>query len=236
MLRASLSGLLVPLCLLHVACSSSSSSSTSGSVADTLGNVFSVSCSAGNYCTLTPKDTTLKPLSCASADGVDTFVLTGSRVLAVHALMVLTYGGASFSAAEPARPVVCGSDADCLPGLGYVCQNALCQNTSVTKPLTTNDVVALCQADMPWPTSCPYVTNPSFVHALTEVAEVCGSAANCSTVPADCRQVTPVAPGLDAGASAPGLDGSAVVAPGPDGGAAVVPGPDADLGTVDSGS
>jgi hypothetical protein len=169
---------------------------------------------------LTPKDTSHKPLSCASADGVDTFVLTGSKILTVHALMVLNYGGASFSDAEPARPVLCASDADCLPGLGYVCQNQLCQSTSTAKPWTTTDVIALCQADIPWPLSCPYVTNAVFAERMIEVGELCAGTANCSKVPADCRQPEPVAPGLDAGAPvAPGLDAGAPVAPGLDGGA-----------------
>jgi hypothetical protein len=209
MLRASSWGLLISMVLCQVGCSSDSSSSSARYVADTLGNVYSVSCSS--FCTLTPKDTSHKPLSCASADGVDTFVLTGSRILTVHALMVLTYGGASFSDAEPARPVFCASDADCLPGLGYACQNELCQKVSTTTPMTTTDVIALCQADIPWPLSCPYVTNPLFAERLTKVAEVCGSTTNCSTVPAECRQPEPIAPGLDAGAPvAPGLDGGAV--------------------------
>jgi len=219
MLRASLIGLLLPLSLVHLGCSSDSSANNASTtlVADTLGNVYSVSCTS--FCTLTPKDTAVKALSCDSGDGSDTFVLTGSQILAVHALMVSSYGGASFSAAEPARPLACTSDADCVPGLSptYTCQNGLCQSLSITTPMTTTDVIALCQADRPWPTTCPYVTDPMFASRMTAVAAVCGSKANCSTVPADCRQPVPVTPGLDAGATA-------------------APAIDADLGAVDSGT
>jgi hypothetical protein len=208
MSRASLLALLVPFTLLHLGCSSDSSSNTSSTlVADTLGNVYSVSCSS--FCALTPKDASLKALSCDSGDGVDTFVLSGSQILTVHALLISSYGTTSFSAAEPARPLACTSDADCVPGLSppYTCQNGLCQSVSTTTPLTTTDVIALCQADLLWPKECPYVTNPQFVSRMAQVAATCGSKANCSNVPADCRQPVPVTPGLDAGATpAPAID------------------------------
>jgi hypothetical protein len=201
--------LLASSSLLHASCSSDSSNAPSNLlVADTLGNVYTVSCSS--YCALTPKDSGLQALSCGSGDGVDTFVLTGSQILTVHALLISSYGTTSFSAAEPARPLACSSDADCVPGLSptYTCQNGLCQSVSTTTPLTTTDVVALCQADIPWPKECPYLTNPQFVSRLAEVAAACAlKSNNCSTVPADCRQPVPVTPGLDAGAaSEPVLD------------------------------
>ncbi len=214
MSRASLLALLVPLALLQAGCSSDTDTNGSSAVlvADTLGNVYSVACSS--YCTLTPKDASLKALSCSAGTGVDAFVLTGSQVLTVHALLVSSYGTTSVSAAEPARPLACTSDANCVPGLSnrYTCQNGLCQSVSLETPLTTTDVVALCQADIPWPEDCPYVTNPQFVARLTQVAAACGSKANCSVVPADCRQPVPVAPGLDAGVLPPavidsGIDG-----------------------------
>jgi hypothetical protein len=114
-----------------------------------------------------------------------------------------------------------------LPGLGYVCQEELCQSNSSTTPMTTTDVIALCQADIPWPLSCPYVTNVVFAQRMVEVGQLCGTAANCSTVPADCKQPTPVAPRLDAGApSAPELDA----------GAAPAPGLDAGTNAIDSGT
>ena len=113
-------------------------------------------------------------------------------------------------AAEPARPLACGSDADCVPGLSppYTCQNGLCQSVTTTTPLTTTDVVALCQADIPWPKECPYLTNPQFAGRMAEVAAACTTKGNnCSTVPADCRQPLSVTPGLDAGITpAPALD------------------------------
>ena len=59
-------------------------------------------------------------------------------------------------------------------------------------PMQTIDVIALCQADLPWPTSCPYITDPKFANRMVEVAAYCGSTAKCSNVPPDCRQ--PVAP------------------------------------------
>lgn len=209
MSRALLFALLVPLSLLHTACSSDSSSNGSSNtlVADTLGNVYSVSCSS--LCVLTPKDTSLKAVSCDSGDGVDTFVLTGSQILAVRALLISSYGTTSLGAAEPARPLACTSDADCVPGLSlpYTCQNGLCQSVTATSPLTTIDVVALCQADLPWPKDCPYATNPEFAGRMAEVAATCGSKTNCSNVPADCRQPVPVTPTLDAGApQGPAID------------------------------
>lgn len=209
MSRASLFALLVPFSLLHLACSSDSSSSgLSGAlVADTLGNVYTVSCST--FCTLTPKDSSVKALSCNSGDGTDSFVLTGSQILTVHALLISSYGTTSFSAADPARPVACTSDADCIPGLSpaYACQNGLCQRISATSPLTTVDVLALCQADIPWPKECFYLTDPKVAARVAEVAATCGASVSCAKVPADCRQPVAVTPGLDAGATqAPEID------------------------------
>jgi hypothetical protein len=174
-------------------------------VTDTLGKVFSVSCST-SLCTLTPQDSNLKPLSCDfEQDATDAFALLyGTRILTVHALLVPKTGNISLNAAEPARPVICETDIDCLPELftkPFTCQNKLCQYLGADMPMQTVDVIALCQADLPWPTSCPYVIDPAFAGRMAEVGALCGSASDCAKVPASCRQPTalePVGSALDA--------------------------------------
>jgi hypothetical protein len=220
MSRISLLGMLLSLSSFHAACAGSSSSNGSPNammyVTDTLGKTFSVSCSSNSFCTLTPKDSSLKALSCDSEKGgTDTFALLyETQILTVHALLVPTAGYISLNAAEPARPVACATDADCLPDLfssPFTCQNGLCQYISIASPMQTVDVIALCQADIPWPKDCPYLTEPSFAKRMAEVAALCGSAAECSQVPADCRQPIAIAPAPDASAapSAPSIDAGA---------------------------
>jgi hypothetical protein len=201
------------------ACSDDSSgSSLTSTITDTLGKTFQVSCTYG-YCGLTPADTSLKPLSCDSEYGAtEAFALVyWTQILRVHAIQVPTAGNISFNAAEPGHPVVCATDADCaselLSGTEFfkTCQYGICQDSSASKPMQTEDVIALCQADIPWPTSCPYLTDPLFAARLAEVAALCGSNTECSKVPAACLQ--PTAPtSIPDGAASPEptpLDGGA---------------------------
>ncbi|HEY5282353.1 MAG TPA: hypothetical protein VIM14_06145, partial [Polyangia bacterium] len=135
-------------------------------------------------------------------------------------------GDLQLSAANPARPVVCTTDAECLApelqvsvnkvAVAFSCLNGLCQLPP--QSLMTMDVVALCQADIPWPasSSCPYVTLPQFASRLVEVSSVCGSTLTCATIPADCRQLVPAVdagavPAVDAG-SVPAMDAGSVPA------------------------
>ncbi len=181
-----------------VGCSSGSSSgSPQQTVRDTLGYIFDVTCSSG-ICRLTPEDPTLKPLACDSVLSGDTFVILWSRILTIHVL-VLSSGPLELNAAEPGHPVACTGDTDCTPWnatLGttnyeYTCANGICQDTTVS--LTPEDVITLCQADIPWPTNCPYVATEPFASRLVEVAATCATVSTCS-VPADCYQVTLVVP------------------------------------------
>jgi hypothetical protein len=199
MSRAILSGLLVVSSVVGIACTDDSSSSSSVAtgivVTDTLGKVFSVSVSGG-FCSLTPADSTLKPLSCEEEYGAgEVFALVwGSQILRVHAVQIPMAGYVSFNPSEPGHPIACTTDADCAPSLfspPFTCQYGLCQYVSDVAPMQTIDVIALCQADLPWPTSCPYLTDPMFASRMAEVAALCGPNAACSKVPADCRQPGP---------------------------------------------
>jgi hypothetical protein len=194
-----------------------SSSSSSGSpqvptVTDTLGHVFDVNCSGG-ICTLTPEDPIVKPLACDSVASGDTFVVLWSRILTIHTLILSSSGPIELNAAEPGKPLACTSDANCTPWnatLGttnyqYTCTNGICQDPAIS--LSPEDVITLCQADIPWPSACPYVATEPFASRLVEVAATCGSAAVCS-VPADCLQVTPATPAPDGGAQPAPVDTS----------------------------
>ena len=204
-----LSALSILFSLVAACAGSSSSSGTSPAVVTaTLGVQFSVSCS-GLYCSLTSNDPNVVPTSCDGANGTDTFVLVWARILTVHVLNVPTSGTIQVNAAEPGHPVVCASDTDCYSpgfisagdGATYACQSGLCQATQMcsggvcqTPPaLTTNDVITLCQADIPWPKSCPYITSQLFANRLVEVAASCGANTYCASVPSDCRQPTAAA-------------------------------------------
>jgi len=210
MSRITRTSALAILLALPVGCASnnSSSGSTPTVVTDTLGKRFDASCSGG-FCTLTPEDPTLKPLSCDYGYGSDTFVMLWSRVLTLHILNVVAGAPIEINAGEPSHPVACATDADCTPWnatLGatsyqFACVNQICQDTAIS--LTAEDVVTLCQADIPWPTTCPYVATEPFASRLAEIAAVCGAPAACS-VPADCWQAA--AP-VDGGLPASGLDG-----------------------------
>jgi len=189
-----------------VACTSNDSSNAlNGSpsvVTDTLGVHFAVSCS-GALCTLKSQDSDATPTSCDGSNGTDTFTFVWSRILTVHVLNLPTAGMIEVNAAEPGHPVACVTDADCYsPGMldsagsaaTYACQNGLCQATqlcfggSCDTRLTTNDILTLCQADIPWPKDCPYITLPLFADRIAEVAANCGSNTYCAKVPSDCRQ------------------------------------------------
>lgn len=197
MARAFVVGLLGSLFLSPAGCSSSKPSSSAGAITvrDTLENEFTALCSNG-YCTLSPSptDSSLQPHSCDNDPngGTDRFVLLwGARVLAVHAILDPASGGdILLNPAQPAHPIACVTAADCLQSVSpvpYTCQAGLCQNLSAR--MTTVDVIALCQHDIPWPSECPYLTSPTFAFRMTEVAAACGSQTECSVVPPDCRQV-----------------------------------------------
>jgi hypothetical protein len=191
-----------------------SSGQTGAVVSDTLGNKFNASCS-GALCSLTPQDADLVPKSCGGGAGVDAFVLIPDPLLSIYAVLVSSSGSVQLSAAQPSRPVACASDADCLaPGISagsltysYACTNGLClcSNTACTSAdgnLLTYDVLTLCQADIPWPTTCPYITSQPFAARIGDVADVCGSKDTCAVVPASCRQLTPpAAQPIDGGGS-----------------------------------
>lgn len=190
----------------QVACSSGSSSSTTVNgvfVTDTLGVRFSVSC-ASAYCALTPVDPSITPTSCELGNGItDAFVLVWEGIIRVHALRVPADGNLQFNPADPGHPIICTVDTDCqITSYPYACIDGLCRRADVA--MTTNDVIALCQADIQWPTTCPYITSQPFAGRLVEVAASCGSQITCAAVPGDCRQPTISAdgggqPGIDAG-------------------------------------
>jgi hypothetical protein len=218
--------LLLSVALLALGCSSDPSSSIPGSlvVTDTLGNAFAVSCSS-SLCALTPKsNTALTPHSCSVGGGTDAFVIVWSRVLMIHAMKVFSGSAVEFNSAEPTHPVACTADSDCTPwnatinavDYKYTCVNDICQAASLD--LTTNDVIVLCQATIPWPTACPYITSSLFASRMAEVGAVCGTSTTCSVVPADCKQPTPSS-GVDGGAPAqPGIDSGATTPAGIDSG------------------
>ena len=215
--------ILTVLTLASCSSGSGSSSTTPTVVTDTLGTKFSVSCSS-SLCTLTVQDPSIKPLSCDSAYGTDAFVALWSRVLTIHVLNVPSSGGSpQVNAAEPGHPVACTTTDDCTPWnatignvqFQFACLNGICQDPA--KSLTANDAITLCQADLRWPSSCPYVTSLPFANRLAEIAVSCGAGTECAGVPADCWQPTATA---DAGGSAA------------DSGAAAA---DSGTGAVDSG-
>lgn len=212
----------VPLALslsLFCSCLSSPSSSpvTLGVVKDTLGKQFTVSCST-YFCELVPTDPTMNyraqggPVTCTSSGGTDTFTLLAGRILTVHLMNYIAPGTLIFNPADPAHPVACAGDADCTPGnmatsirsCSYACVNGICQDLGVD--LQEQDIVTLCQADIPWPTTCPYVASQPFASRLAAIAALCEGLTNCQRIPADCWQV--VAP-ADAAPPASGtVDGS----------------------------
>lgn len=208
------------------ACSSSPSSSggTATVVTDTLGWRYNVNCSSG-LCVLTCTDPDIVAKSCTSGSGADAFLLVVDPLLSIYAVLVQTSGQVELSAANPSRPVACATDADCqVPGIiatgTYACTNQLCQCASAAcatpdgkslanggMPLTY-DVLTLCQADIAWPTQCPYIASQPFASRISEVATACGSKDTCATVPADCRQLTAAAPVPDGGGQPTAVDSS----------------------------
>src|SRR5450631_1165093 len=215
--------LLLSVALLALGCSSDPSSPIPGSlvVTDTLGNAFAVSCSS-SLCALTAKEPTLLPYSCSVGYGTDSFVILWSRVLMIHTMNIVSGSAVEFNSGEPTHPVACTADADCTPwnatisavDYRYTCVNDICQ--SVSQNLSTNDVIALCQSDIPWPTGCPYVTSSLFASRMAEVGVACGMNNSCSTVPADCKQPTATA-AVDGGVPAQiGIDSGATTSAGID--------------------
>ena len=213
MSRKNIVGLLslLPITLIACAGSSPTVSTPVPTVTDTRGTEFAVSCSS-SMCTLTVQDPSIKPLSCDSAYGTDAFAMLWSRVLSIHVLNVPSAGGPSqISAAEPGHPVACTATSECsrwdatIGTIAYqfVCQNGICQDPS--KELTTNDVITLCQADIRWPSSCPYITSQPFADRLAAIARSCDASGQCANVPSSCWQ--PTEPGqpvstVDGGAGA----------------------------------
>jgi hypothetical protein len=188
-------------------------------VTDTLGWTYDVSCASG-LCTLAPHDANLVPKTCEAGTGTPTFILVPDPLLSIYAALVPDSGLVQLSAAEPSRPVACVSDADCLPvgavapGASYACTNGLCQcANSVCASAGKNgnplvyDILTLCQADIPWPTLCPYITSQPYASRIDEIATVCGSSDACAIVPADCRQLTAAAP-ADGGVQPTPVDSS----------------------------
>jgi hypothetical protein len=203
---------MVPAC----ASDDTSSGGPNGTVTDTLGNKFDVSC-GGGLCGLTPRDPDIVAKSCSVGSGVEAFVLVMDPLLSIYALRVPSNGALQLNAADPSRPVACTSDADCLaPGIStglftftYACNNGLCRCADAScgtddGNLLTYDVLTLCQADLPWPSACPYVTSQPFASRISEVADLCGSKDTCAHVPPSCRQpdapvVAPIDGGLPVG-------------------------------------
>lgn len=216
MSRISISHALAILLALPLGCAGSSSSSgnSQGVVTDTLGNIFDVTCTAG-LCTLVARDPYIVARSCANGTGTDSFVLALDPLLAIYAVRMPVSGQVQLGVADPSRPVACTSDADCLPSLitlgggtpAYACSNRLCQCTNAAcatpdgNPLTY-DILTLCQAEILWPTRCPYLTTQPFASRIAEIATLCGSNNTCATVPADCRQLSAAAP-IDGGGQVP---------------------------------
>jgi hypothetical protein len=241
MLRITNLGVMSFILLALAACSSSSGSSYGSSlvVTDTKGWKYDVYCSGG-LCTLAPLDSHLVPTTCESGTGTETFILVPFSLLSIYAAVVPTSGPVQFSAAEPSRPVACGSDADCLPagtvmaGASYACTNGLCQCSSQTCTTTdgnptTYEVLTLCQADLDWPTACPYITTQPYASRISEIATICGSTDTCTAVPADCRQLTPSSDGGGQPTPVAPIDGGAQSAPVD---SSVDSGPSVDVGSV----
>jgi hypothetical protein len=135
-------------------------------------------------------------------------------------LNIPTAGGpAQVNVGEPGHPVACTTNDQCSPWdatIGsikyqFVCQNGICQDPN--KVLTTSDVVTLCQANILWPSTCPYITSQPFANRLAEIAQGCDAlSGQCVSVPADCWQPTPTVDGgaaaVDSGAA--GIDSGAI--------------------------
>lgn len=183
-------------------------------VTDTLGLRFDLDCSSGR-CVLMAENSSVAPVSCAIGSGTDAFLLSPNSLLSIYAMHVAASGEVAINAADPSHPVACATDADCLaPGISlgsalrsYTCQYGLCllhetcSNDTCTpwdKVLLTYDVLTLCQADLPWPTSCPYLTSQPLAGRIAAVADACGSNTTCATIPPACRQLA--GPGIDGGA------------------------------------
>jgi hypothetical protein len=210
------------------ACSSSSTSSDTSTtvVTDTLGWKFDVNCSSG-LCALTPTaHQPSSPRRARPAAVVETFHPgSGSLARDLRCDRSRPSGQMCSSAApNPLSPVACVTDADCLavPARSHARRRpmrarttcAFCADASSKcasngqngNPLTY-DVLTLCQADIPWPSLCPYIASQPYASRIAEVATLCGSKATCATVPADCRQLTP-APAADGGAQSSSIDSS----------------------------
>jgi hypothetical protein len=216
------------LCALLAACTSnpSTGTTTQAVVTDTLGLRFNVDCSSG-VCVLVPQNSAITPWACGSSGGSDVFVLVFDPLLAIYAMHVPASGSLDLNAADPSHPVGCATDADCLaPGItigtvtnSYTCQSGVCLlkescYNGGCKPwdgqLLTYDVLTLCQADLPWPTSCPAITSQPYASRVAAVADACGPHPTCTTVPAVCRPATTPIDGGQAGNAIDGGNGAAI--------------------------
>jgi hypothetical protein len=210
------------LALLSACTSTSTSGPAQATLTDTLGLRFDMNCSG--LCALTPQNAAITPKSCANGSGYDVFLLALDPLLSIYALRVTSSGELQLNAASPSHPVACTTEADCLaPGItmggvtnSYTCQSGVCllEETCLADSCTpwdglllTYDVLTLCQADLPWPTACPYITSQPYADRIAAVGDACGAHNTCATVPAACRQLTSAAPAaVDGGVPAAGVD------------------------------
>ncbi len=212
---------------------STSSDSSDPVFTDSVNVKYTLSCS-GSICVANPLDSSIEPLTCQlQDDGQDVFALVRAHVAAVAAVHISPLGDLVVSDAYPSRPLVCTSDAECPNSTNtggaipttFTCLNGLCQYPA--REVATDDVIALCQADIPWPTSCPYITTDPFASRLAAIARTCRAGANCTTVPPECRQLTaPPDAGTTPDAAAPSPDAAPPIT-GPDAALAPITGPDA---------
>jgi hypothetical protein len=213
--RFALPGLLLLLTSPWACASNSASTGDTATVVvtDTLGLRFGLDCSSG-LCLLTPENSSIAPISCAGSAGTDVFLLAWEPLLSIYAMHISSSGDLQLDATTPSHPVACATDVDCLaPGVtigavtnSYTCQHGLCllqQSCSggVCTPwdgvLLIYDVLTLCQADLRWPTACPYITSQPFADRVAAVANACGPSPTCATIPPACRQL--IGPGIDGG-------------------------------------
>jgi hypothetical protein len=203
---------------------SSSSSANKLTIQDSVGVQFSLDCSSG-VCVATPANAGVSAHSCQIGGGYDIFVLLQSQILSVGAVRVTASGDLVFNEGSPARPLVCTSNAGCPNAVStnsalshpYTCLNGLCQDIAGDLTFGTDDVVSLCQADLPWPTGCPYILSKDYADRLAAISQNCVPGVNCTTIPPVCRRPDVPVSTPDA-APATKLDAALPPAPAPDAG------------------
>jgi hypothetical protein len=160
---------------------------------DTTGEKFLFQNSDGGLpVELTPERADLVPVSCQSGDGQDVFVVNPTHnVVVIEAVRLssMQINGQtqpSFTeSGQSIHPVQCTTSSQCPMS---VCKNGLCRNPAI--PMSVMDVLALCFADLPWPTDCATLNTDGYGARLSEAAAACSSSASgaCTSVPQDCRQ------------------------------------------------